>query len=444
VSAGTVLLRVAAAALCLLALLGSGVPGLLVAAGFVALTGGTTALLRGRSRMLRISGRRAGFGVLAAGLTTLLISGSAVGAPHPAASAARAIASAPGTRTTQHATPEVPAVAVATARATPTPSGTARAAARPALAGTALALLATLPVKGKAALTGYVRTADFGTAWLDVDRNGCDTRDDVLRRDLSATTGSGCRVLTGTLRDPYTGRTIPFVRGIRTSTAVQIDHVVALANAWRTGAQRLSEARRIDLANDPVNLFAVDGPTNEAKSDGDAATWLPPVKAFRCTYIAHQVAVKAAYGLWVAPAEHDAMQRVLRTCPALRAPVSSTAHLVPPGATMRSVPIAAHARTAAPAKHRYANCAAVRAAGAAPLHRGAPGYRAALDRDGDGVACETGSSPSPASASKAAHPAAGSSSAPAGATALCRDGTYSYSQHRSGTCSRHGGVSSWL
>jgi hypothetical protein len=191
--------------------------------------------------------------------------------------------------------------------------------------GTALALLATLPVKGKAPLTGYERVKDFGTAWLDVDRNGCDTRDDVLRRDLTQPTGTRCIVRSGVLHDPYTGLTIHFVRGARTSTAVQIDHVVPLAAAWRTGAQRLSSLERERLANDPINLFAVDGPTNESKGDSDAATWLPPRTAFRCPYIAHQVAVKAAYHLWVTPAERDAMARVLRACPDEAAPASRLA-----------------------------------------------------------------------------------------------------------------------
>jgi Protein of unknown function (DUF3761)/Protein of unknown function (DUF1524) len=404
--AGVVLLRIGAALLCLLALLGGGVLGLVVAAGLVALAGGTTALLRGRSRMLPISGRRAGFGVLAAGLATVLIGGSAVGAPHPTpptgSAPPTALVATPTLRAAAPTATAVPAAATAAATpshsATPSPSATSsRTAATPPrpAAGTALALLATLPVKGKAPLTGYARTADFGTAWLDVDRNGCDTRNDVLRRDLSATTGTGCRVLTGELHDPYTGRAIAFVRGVRTSTAVQIDHVVALANAWRTGAQKLSPAQRIDLANDPVNLFAVDGPTNEAKSDGDAATWLPPVKAFRCTYVAHQVAVKAAYRLWVTPAERAAMQRVLGACSAMRAPVSTTAHLVPPAGSVRPAPSASATRTSAPA-------------------------------------------------AKPSGPKAGTSSAPPGATAVCRDGTYSYSQHRSGTCSRHGGVARWL
>ncbi|MDH2443044.1 HNH endonuclease family protein [Amnibacterium sp. CER49] len=192
-------------------------------------------------------------------------------------------------------------------------------------AGTALALLATLPVRGKAPLTGYDRVRDFGAAWLDVDRNGCDTRDDVLRRDLTRIRATGCRVRSGVLADPYTKRVIDFVRGARTSEAVQIDHVVPLAAAWRTGAQRLSQAQRERLANDPIELFAVDGPTNQAKGDADAASWLPPNRAFRCTYVAHQVAVKAAYALWVTPAERDAMQQVLAHCPSTPAPRSALA-----------------------------------------------------------------------------------------------------------------------
>jgi hypothetical protein len=122
-------------------------------------------------------------------------------------------------------------------------------------------------------------------------------------------------VTSGVLVSPYTGETINFVRGNTTSTAVQIDHVVALANAWQTGAQQLSQEQRIALANDPINLFAVDGRSNSQKGAGDTATWLPSAKAFRCTYVAHQVSVKAKYGLWVTSAEHDAMSRILSGCP---------------------------------------------------------------------------------------------------------------------------------
>jgi hypothetical protein len=225
----------------------------------------------------------------------------------------------------------IAAVAFLVLRGTGTGAAGSQFAARPETAaptgsaGSALALLDTLPVKGRAPATGYARVKDFGDAWLDVDGNGCDTRDDVLRRDLRSITSRACKVETGVLTDPYTRKVIHFVRGETTSGAVQIDHVVALSEAWQTGAQQLSQAQRERLANDPTNLFAVDGPTNEAKGDGDAATWLPPNRSFRCTYVAHQVAVKAAYHLWVTSAEKAAIQRVLAACPAQRAPVDALA-----------------------------------------------------------------------------------------------------------------------
>ena len=211
---------------------------------------------------------------------------------------------------------------VATAPAPP--SASPAPAPAPGTSDTALDLLATLPVKGKAPATGYQRTDDFGAAWLDVDHNGCDTRNDILSRDLVDVTRAGtCKVVSGTLADPYTGRTIHFVRGEKTSPLVQIDHVVALKNAWITGAQQLTEEQRIHLANDPLNLLAVDGPANQQKSAGDAATWLPANNAFRCDYVARQVSVKAAYGLWVTPAEHDAIARVLAGCPGQAASASA-------------------------------------------------------------------------------------------------------------------------
>jgi hypothetical protein len=186
------------------------------------------------------------------------------------------------------------------------------------LPGRAVTTLSTLAVKGRAPRTGYARRA-FGQAWADTDHNGCDTRNDVLRRDLSDVElrpgTRGCVVLRGRLIDPYTGHVIAFVRGVGTSTAVQIDHVVALSDAWQKGAQQWSDSRRLQFANDPLNLLAVDGPINQRKGDGDAATWLPPRKAERCAYVARQVAVKRRYGLWVTAAERDAMVRVLQTCP---------------------------------------------------------------------------------------------------------------------------------
>ncbi|GAB2551652.1 hypothetical protein GCM10027033_06000 [Leucobacter ruminantium] len=181
---------------------------------------------------------------------------------------------------------------------------------------TAVAVLDSLPVKGRAPKTGYDRTGEFGKAWTDVDGNGCRTREDILRRDLDDVVLDGaCKVMSGTLVDPYTGRTVAFVRGEQTSALVQIDHVVALSDAWQKGAQGIGYERRVALANDPLNLLAVDGAANSAKGDGDAATWLPENRGFRCEYVARQVSVKAAYGLWVTQAEQTAMRGVLASCP---------------------------------------------------------------------------------------------------------------------------------
>ena len=124
-----------------------------------------------------------------------------------------------------------------------------------------------------------------------------------------------CRPTSGVLHDPYTNTVIDFTRGVGTSTVIQIDHVVALGDAWQTGAQQLSLAVRTNMANDPVELLAVSGRTNEQKGDADAASWLPPNKAFRCSYVAIQVAVKIKYHLWVTSAEQAAIARVLSTCP---------------------------------------------------------------------------------------------------------------------------------
>lgn len=183
--------------------------------------------------------------------------------------------------------------------------------------GPAAAALEALPVKGRAAKDNYDRQA-YGQAWLDVDSNGCDTRNDVLRRDLRDIEFSGdshCRVAGGTFQEPYTGRGITFRRGAGTSQDVQIDHVVALADAWQKGAQQLTARQRQHLANDPLNLIAVEGAANQDKGASDAAGWLPPNKAFRCHYVARQISVKAAYRLWVTPAEKEAMKRVLSSCP---------------------------------------------------------------------------------------------------------------------------------
>ena len=172
-------------------------------------------------------------------------------------------------------------------------------------------------------MTGYGR-AQFGPAWTDDvtvadGHNGCDTRNDILRRDLTHVVikagTDGCVVASGVLRDPYTATVIAFTRGQQTSSAIQIDHVVALGDAWQTGAQQLSLPVRTNMANDRLELLAVSGAANDQKGDADAASWLPPNKAFRCSYVAIQVAVKVRYHLWVTPAEHAAIARVLAKCP---------------------------------------------------------------------------------------------------------------------------------
>ena len=182
--------------------------------------------------------------------------------------------------------------------------------------------LADIPVKGRAPKTGYARE-QFGQRWSDdVDvefgHDGCDTRNNILARDLTEVTFKprthDCVVLTGVLDDPYSGTHIAFQRGQGTSNAVQIDHLVPLADAWQKGAQSWDTSTRRNFANDPRNLLAVDGHLNMQKGAGDAATWLPPNKAFRCEYARRIIGVKHAYGLWVTPAERDALQTQLGTC----------------------------------------------------------------------------------------------------------------------------------
>ena len=325
---------------------------------------------------------------------------------------------------TSTATPSSQAASPAATWASASPSTTPQTArntaasrstaSRPSSAarGTAAAMLETLPVKGRAPKTGYTRE-QFGQAWADVDHNGCDTRNDILHRDLTGiTTRSGtrdCIVTSGTLQDPYTGTTIHFVRGEKTSSAVQIDHVVALSDAWQTGAQQIGAEQRRRLANDPLNLLAADGPANQQKSDGDAATWLPANKAFRCQYVARQVAVKHAYKLWVTQAEKSAISSILSGCKGQVVPTATSLTITwMPRSTTSTKGAPATSTSRSPSStHRtgsrttgttgsgdsgssvsYKNCAAARAAGAAPIHRGDPGYSSGLDRDGDGVACE--------------------------------------------------------
>lgn len=179
--------------------------------------------------------------------------------------------------------------------------------------------LAKLEVKPKESASKYERS-EFGSGWASW--NDCDTRQKILNRDLEEVelSENGCTVLSGVLNDPYTGKTIDFVRGTGTSSAVQIDHVVALSNAWNTGASAWEKPLRIQFANDDLELLAVDGPANQQKSNSDASDWLPSNIAFHCQYVARQIAVKIKYALWVTKEEKIAMENVLETCPSQTLP----------------------------------------------------------------------------------------------------------------------------
>jgi hypothetical protein len=175
--------------------------------------------------------------------------------------------------------------------------------------------VAALTVRPAGTLNGYSRKA-FGQTWADVDRNGCDTRNDILRRDLTLITikdnTRGCVVIAGALHDRYTGHLIQFAKA--DAAKVQIDHVVPLAAAWRSGAATWTLRQRTAFANDPANLLAVDGPTNEAKGDDTPDQWMPPRKSEACDYGRRYVAVKAKYHLSVTGRERDALTAALRAC----------------------------------------------------------------------------------------------------------------------------------
>ena len=177
----------------------------------------------------------------------------------------------------------------------------------------AVDVLNALAVQPKDTSQRYYRKL-FYDSW-GLTASGCNTREAILTRDLTDKVMKGCKVQSGILADPYTGQTINFVRGEDTSGAVQIDHVVALSNAWATGAFAFDADTRYAISQDPLNLLAVDGPANQEKLDQDASTWLPSNQAFRCQYVARQISVKSKYALWVTQAEHDAIAGVLENCP---------------------------------------------------------------------------------------------------------------------------------
>lgn len=254
----------------------------------------------------------------------------------------------------------------------------------------AMSLLESLPVKGRAPKTGYDRS-QFGKSWEDVDFNGCDTRNDILQRDMfqPSVESNGCIVSTGILHDPFSGDYIYFDRSDGQGGGVDIDHVVALSNAWQTGAQQISAEQRLAFANDPLNLLAVDAGLNRQKGDADAATWLPPNNAYRCEYVSRQIQVKSKYSLWVTPPEKDAMTRILSNC---TTPWQAT----PP--SEGAAPVPAPAPEPAPAAPEggqdgldpnFGTCKAAKAAGYGPYVKGQdPEYDYYRDGDGDGTVCE--------------------------------------------------------
>lgn len=189
--------------------------------------------------------------------------------------------------------------------------------------GTAAKALATLEVKAPAPITGYSR-ARFGQAWADINHSGCDTRDQILKAQLTHVQlkpgTHGCVVLAGDLADPYTATTVHYRRN---HSVVDIDHVTALGAAWQTGAASWTPAQRLHYANDPLNLLAVDSRNNRQKGDATAATWLPPKG--KCAYVARQVAVQVKYHLWISKPEKAAMVKTLDTCPNQSLPVAGAA-----------------------------------------------------------------------------------------------------------------------
>lgn len=179
--------------------------------------------------------------------------------------------------------------------------------------GLAIDVLELLEVKGRAPKAGYSRE-EFYKNWPNVD--GCSLRQRIIKREFGdSAILDGCDVVAGEFEEPYTGEYLKFSSKAEISKKIQIDHVVALSDAWQKGAQYMDKSVRYEIATDPLNLLAVDGPANQGKSDGDAATWLPSNKKFRCQYVARQVSVKYKYKLWVTEAEKTAIHDILVNCP---------------------------------------------------------------------------------------------------------------------------------
>ncbi|TQK45039.1 uncharacterized protein DUF1524 [Streptomyces sp. SLBN-118] len=240
-------------------------------------------------------------GLAAAAATALLSSCDGTGLPGDAKATGSTAAPATGAGTSPLANPDGTKPGLA-----PLTSEQDRAAAR--------ALIGKVATKGRGPKTGYARDR-FGYAWMDsapggipFAHNGCDSRNDLLKRDgekVRFRAGSDCVVTSMTLQDPYTGKTIEWTKS--RATTVQIDHVMPLSYDWQMGASRWTKGKREDIANDPLNLIPVDGPTNGAKSDSGPAAWLPPNKQIRCSYVVRFAQVSLKYDLPVTAADKEMM-----------------------------------------------------------------------------------------------------------------------------------------
>ncbi len=384
---------------------------------------------RGKNATAPRRGRSALIG--AAGLTAV-IAGAAispappaqVAAPAPAASTTAADPTPAATTPTPPApSSQTPTPTPTTSTVTPTPTAstvtpTPRPPATstgptappkpPPQAGTALAVVTGLIVKGRAAKTGYSRDR-FGDGWSSIP-GGCDTRQTVLLRDLDdlkVQAADRCSVLGGSLNDPYTGAKLKVT--VTTVGDYDADHMVSLSDAWQKGAQQWPAEKRVSFANDLLNLRTTLGSVNASKGDSDAASWLPPNASYRCAFIARQVTVKAKYALTVTAAEKAAMTRVLERCPnqqpttpdQARKVTDPTPTVVKPAPKPQPQPEPQPKPEPPPKPEpepppepatdpQFPTCKAAKSAGYGPYVRGSdPEYDWYRDSDGDGTVCES-------------------------------------------------------
>lgn len=267
--------------------------------------------------------------------------------------------------------------------------------------GNALSALEDLAVQEMTHTDDYKRDL-FGNAWEDTDNNSCDTRNDILARDLTEiTVNADCKVQTGVFNDPYTGTVINFDRSTGNGGGVDIDHIIPLSLAWKTGAADWDEATRVAFANDPLNLAASDAGENRKKGDKDASRYLPPNAGFHCEYVARQVTVRTKYATFVTQAEKDAMREVLNTCPdqllsdggkpGTDGTVGSVQPVQPaPAPAVEPAPAAAEVAPAVPgvSDPQFSSCTKAKAAGFGPYTSAQAEYSWYKDGDGDGTVCE--------------------------------------------------------